>query len=123
VFHLGRLLPHLQTINYPRKACEEGTLKFIMKVRSLRQKFVTYGRKKFYNIGPSSHSPAKITNSSYGRKMVYSIGDYFISSWGYAGVMLGLCWGYAGICWEYAGGMLVVCWGYAGCHAGKDVVW
>ncbi len=30
MFHLDRLLPHLQTLYYPGKACEGGTLELIM---------------------------------------------------------------------------------------------
>ncbi len=44
MFYLGRLPPYPQTLFYSGKACEDEH-------SSLLLKFVTYGRKKFYNAG------------------------------------------------------------------------
>ncbi len=49
---MGRLLPYMQTLYCPRKACE-GQTPF------LEQKFVTYDRKKFFITlapGTSKHN-------------------------------------------------------------------
>ncbi len=56
MFHLGRLQPHSRTFIQLEKLAKD-------KHSSLLQKFVNYGQKKFYNIGPS-YTPVLDSNMS-----------------------------------------------------------